>query len=88
MNRRVFTDAEGAEWEVYDVLALRGFGRPDAEPSTVSGPFRAAKSWLTFESAGERRRLSPVPEGWEDASLEVLQQYLTTATPVTARGRE
>jgi hypothetical protein len=24
--------------------------------------------WLTFEAAGERRRLSPIPPGWEEGS--------------------
>lgn len=40
--------------------------------------------WLAFESAGERRRLSPIPPGWEDApdsELERLCRSAASAAP-------
>jgi len=46
----------------------------------LSGEY--AQGWLAFESPTERRRLTPIPEGWErldDAGLEAL---LSEATPV------
>jgi hypothetical protein len=36
--------------------------------------------WLTFESANERRRLSPIPPGWETAPDAELEQMCRTAT--------
>jgi hypothetical protein len=38
--------------------------------------------WLTFESANARRRLVPIPEGWEDASPARLRQYCLKAYPL------
>lgn len=37
--------------------------------------------WLTFESRGERRRLAPIPDGWEGAPLELLRAWLASAEP-------
>jgi hypothetical protein len=40
------------------------------------------QGWLAFESATERRRLSPIPENWERATNEELNGLLESATPV------
>ncbi|HEU4564099.1 MAG TPA: hypothetical protein VFS05_05610 [Gemmatimonadaceae bacterium] len=37
--------------------------------------------WLTFMAGDEKRRLSPVPEGWESASDAVLSRWLAEAEP-------
>lgn len=39
-----------------------------------------ANGWLCFESAHERRRLAPIPDGWErmtDAELRALRAWAT-----------
>ena len=36
--------------------------------------------WLAFECAHERRRLSPIPAGWETASDADLEHMLRSAT--------
>jgi hypothetical protein len=39
--------------------------------------------WLCFESnEGEKRRLAPVPDGWEDATDDRLWLWCSVATPV------
>jgi hypothetical protein len=38
--------------------------------------------WLTFESATSRRRLAPIPPGWQEAPLERLQLMCRAAEPV------
>jgi hypothetical protein len=38
--------------------------------------------WLTFESATSRRRLAPIPPGWEEAPLERLQLMCRAAEVV------
>ena len=43
----------------------RGLG--DSGPRVRISP-NLAGGWLAFESRDERRRLSPIPERWEDAS--------------------
>jgi hypothetical protein len=52
---------------------------------TVGGRERIpAKSWLTFEMATERRRLSPIPEDWYRANDAQLEAYCRAARPVRA----
>ena len=41
--------------------------------------------WLCFETAGEKRRLAPVPEGWDRADDETIEQWCCTAKPVPKR---
>jgi hypothetical protein len=79
-----FRDAHGVEWSVYDVVALPGFGRP-GEPQLAphSEVFRAARTWLMFESPSEKRRLSFIPENWEQANEAELQRLLAQAAPVS-----
>jgi len=83
MARRQFTDANGVQWDVYDVVALPGFGRP-GEPQLAphSEVFRAARAWLVFENATEKRRLASLPGNLEDASPEELRRLLDQAEPV------
>jgi hypothetical protein len=44
-----------------------------------------AHGWLCFETAGEKRRLAPVPEAWERADDETIEQWCCVAKPVTRR---
>lgn len=46
-----------------------------------------AGGWLAFEGAGERRRLSPIPDGWREASDAELARLLAKAKTVH-RGRD
>jgi hypothetical protein len=41
--------------------------------------------WLCFETAGEKRRLAPVPEGWDRADDETIEQWCCVAKPATRR---
>jgi len=41
-----------------------------------------ASGWLCFEGAGEKRRLSPIPEDWARCADEQLEVYLRMARPV------
>jgi hypothetical protein len=86
MAHRQFTDAKGVVWDVYDVVSLPGFGRP-GEPQLAphSEVFRAARSWLVFESGDEKRRYPTIPENWEQAPAAELQRLLDQATAVSKR---
>ena len=44
-----------------------------------------AYGWLCFETFGEKRRLAPVPEGWERADDETIEQWCCVAKPVARR---
>jgi len=41
--------------------------------------------WLCFECKDEKRRLAPVPEGWDRADDEMIEQWCCVAKPVTRR---
>jgi len=43
------------------------------------------QGWLTFESPTEKRRLAPVPSGWESFSSERLELLCRMAHPAEAR---
>jgi hypothetical protein len=58
MTMRSCTDRSGVRWEIFEVQPAAG--RPsDRMPEA----FRSG--WLCFQSPTERRRLAPVPAGWE-----------------------
>jgi hypothetical protein len=78
MAYREFTDSEGIQWRVWDTY-----------PSSVSNVRSIyAAGWLGFESATERRRLHPVPAGWDSAPEDALCAWLAAATPVAPRQTE
>ena len=42
--------------------------------------------WLCFESEGEKRRLAPIPEGWDEAGPDRLATWLQAAKRVVKCG--
>ncbi len=74
---REFIDAAGVRWTVWSTTPFS---------SGVASNLRTG--WLTFESSGTRRRLAPIPEGWEEAAVDRLRSYCAAAeavgrTPIT-----
>jgi hypothetical protein len=82
MTERQFKDAKGTIWRVYLMMTA-----PKVAPMqpAVSTQFRPVKASLAFDSEHERRRLAPVPRGWEDAPASELQRLLDAAITVTIR---
>jgi hypothetical protein len=52
----------------------------------VSAPMSAG--WLCFESASEKRRLAPVPPGWQQMSDRGLEELCARATVVAKTARQ
>src|SRR5918999_2144162 len=76
MPLRELTDSAGVAWRVWDTI-------PSAE-SVYDEHMRGG--WLTFQnSAGSRRRLAPIPRGWEEAPVERLELMCRAAEPVVLR---
>lgn len=73
MPLREFVDEGGTTW-----LAWSTFPRSGANVRAAY-----AEGWLSFQVAGgqDRRRLVPVPQGWEAASEDELRAYLRRARP-------
>ena len=64
MSMRDFTDTAGVAWRVWATT-----------PRTPAAyEERYQSGWLTFEdAAGNRKRLAPIPRGWEEAPPERLE---------------
>ncbi len=69
MPYREFTDGSGTEWRAWET-------RPGAGANVRSS---LASGWLSFECPEERRRLSPVPDGWAEGSDDALRGWLLRA---------
>jgi hypothetical protein len=64
MAMREFRDSVGVAWRVWMTTPHAG--------AIYEERFRAG--WLTFENdAGNRKRLAPIPRGWEEATCQRLE---------------
>lgn len=84
---RGFTDSTGVEWRVWEVFPTTGgqsFIRA-SNTSLMDTPF--VNGWLCFESPIEKRRLAPIPEGWEFNDITSLEALCRKAAPVSAKKR-
>ena len=80
-SHRLFDDRRGVRWDVWAVY-------PETRPSQLAalpGSFRSG--WLVFESADEKRRLSPIPTDWQAISTHELEQLCEKAEVAPRRGR-
>ena len=75
-----FTDRAGRQWRVWHTM-------PTAEVVAVL-PDDWKAGWLTFESGEEKRRLAPVPEGWDRLRPERLELLCRVAKPPTPSSRQ
>jgi hypothetical protein len=76
----IFRDARGVRWDVFAVY-------PDTRLAArwhLKAPY--ALGWLCFDSAGRKRRLSPVPPRWFQLSNAQLEQLADRADIVPADG--
>jgi hypothetical protein len=78
-THRTFTDAGGTWWDVFAVY-------PETRASsqtTLKGTFQ--QGWLCFDSGGEKRRLSPIPDDWRTISEKDLEQLAQRAVVASKR---
>lgn len=98
MAHREFVDADGVQWQAWEVIPSTGerraagerrFGVRDRTDRRVRQQLRVkmddglAHGWLVFESAGEKRRLHPIPEGWSTLSDAELGHLVRSAGSAT-----
>jgi hypothetical protein len=76
MPIREFTDSAGVAWRVWDTVPW---------PKAVYDE-RLKAGWLTFQSGTIRKRLAPIPRGWEEATPERLDLMCRNADPVRPSG--
>ncbi len=78
-GHRVFRDAAGVRWEAFAV-----YPHDDTQArARLPHPFR--NGWLTFESVAEKRRLSPVPDDWDQLREAGLRELCQRAERVPLR---
>ena len=80
MALRSFTDSQGQGWRVWNVVPQYDSARDE---DTLTPGLQGG--WLCFEKDGHKRRLSPIPSGWEEADAGSLEDYCRRASPVTRR---
>ena len=94
MPHRQFTDSAGRTWDVWDVypttaalsLSMYSTGQPERRPDPRDAVAPGlADGWLCFEHASERRRLAPVPTGWNELPPPELELLRDTAAQVQRR---
>ena len=68
---REIRDAAGVDWMVYEVR--RHDRLPKSGPEL---PESMQNGWLCFESASEKRRLTPTPTGWQGLPEDELGKLL------------
>lgn len=87
---RDFKDKRGVDWLVWDVYPS---SRSPLEPR-ISDPGAAlpnrelAEGWLCFESSSEKRRVAPIPPGWELWDPDKLEKLCATAGYISRASRE
>jgi hypothetical protein len=84
---RGFTDGHGVDWRVWEVYPSRA-PKPTSADSLSRSSLKEtpyANGWLCFESTTVKRRLAPIPTGWEYATAMLLQQYCDQAEVVPLR---
>lgn len=87
MAHRTFRDEHGREWDVWEVVPTAverriadspappppgTVERRKANESRVVVPDKLQKGWLAFQCGPERRRLTPIPAGWDEMTANDL----------------
>jgi hypothetical protein len=75
MALREFRDAHGVEWKVWATIP-EASALVRVDYGSLGG---LAEGWLTFECTGVRKRLAPVPAGWDGLSESELEEYCRQA---------
>jgi len=77
MALRTFKAGDGTIWNVWNVVPT--LGRNERRLSLGVGMI---EGWLCFDSGVSKRRIVPVPQGWEEWSEGELEAALSSAHEV------
>lgn len=80
MRNLLWEDRDWTVWDVFPTFDARMRMSGASSDLLVQG-------WLVFECEVEKRRLGPVPEGWDALPDDDLALLLKSAVPVPRRAR-
>ena len=83
MAFRTFRDRDGREWQVWDVVPGREIEASSRRHQYL--PPEMVQGWLCFETADQKRRLSPCPPDWDQQDDAAMEALCRAAEPVTPR---
>lgn len=83
MAARSFSAPDGRTWQAWNVNPREHTDWP--QRARLHLPELMVEGWLCFEAEDEKRRLQPVPQGWERGTEEELWSYCCRAEPVRKR---
>lgn len=81
MSLREISDEYGKRWQVFDVQPAHQSWAGALSENFVYG-------WLCFLSDKGRRRIAPIPDGWEHMNDQVLRSLLSVAPPTGENPRQ
>ena len=80
MAERTFSAPDGVLWQAWNVNPAEQVDWPAHARKHL--PLHLAGGWLCFQSAAEKRRLQPVPRGWDSVTDDELWRYCCAAQAV------
>ena len=97
MGLRGFVGDDGRDWQVWDTRPTILSPNVDEDENSAAAPSagiadfarisrKREGGWLTFTTARERRRLSPIQNGWDSADDATLRALLAVADQIAGAG--
>jgi hypothetical protein len=78
MAHRRIVDTDNQVWDVWEVTTASAPRRILVQAELQSG-------WLAFQCGEMRRRLAPLPAGWNELSDRALLALMSEANPIQPR---
>jgi hypothetical protein len=78
MAYRRIVDNEDQVWDVWEVSTATSIRRVLVQQELQAG-------WLAFQCGEQRRRLAPLPAGWDEMSDHALLSLIEQARPIQPR---
>jgi hypothetical protein len=79
MAHRRIVDKQDQVWDVWEVTTSASASRRILVQPDLQG------GWLAFQCGEQRRRLAPLPIGWDELSDHALVALMDTAPPIEPR---
>ena len=79
MAHRTIVDEQEQVWDVFAVSTVASTARRVLVQADLQS------GWLAFQCGEQRRRLAPLPPGWDEMSDTALRALMDKASPIASR---